>query len=271
MFFSEYVYRRGLALLAACAFSAAAAAPAPVPVRHGEGLLHGFLVLRTLQGETLAHGDLVQNVHGDRVTSRLTFHFKDGSLHQETAVFSQRGSFRLLSDHLVQKGPAFEHAVEMTVDGGAGQVTVRYTEDGKDKTTNERLALPPDLCNGMIFTLLKNIPPGAPETKVSFLAPTPQPRLVRLSIRPQGEESFALAGVPRKAMRYDLKVEVGGLSGALVSLLGKEPPDTQVWVLEGEAPAFVKSEGALAPGEPVWRIETVSPSWPRAAGPKEKN
>ncbi|HYX68362.1 MAG TPA: hypothetical protein VE825_04465 [Terriglobales bacterium] len=270
MFFSEYLYRRGLALLAACVFSAAGAAPAPVPVRHEEGLLHGFLVLRTLQGETLAHGDLLQNVHGDRVTSRLTLHFKDGSIHDETAVFSQRGSFRLLSDHLVQRGPAFERAVEMTVDGEAGQVTVRYSDDGKDKTTKERLALPPDLCNGMIFTLLKNIRPGAPETKVSFLAPTPQPRMVRLSIRPQGEEPFDIAGVPSKAMRYDVKVELGGLSGALASLLGKEPPDTQVWILEGEAPVFVKSEGALAPGGPVWRIEAVSPSWPRAAGPQEK-
>ena len=33
------------------------------------------------------------------------FHFKDGSTHDEEAVFSQQQDFRLIRDHLVQKGP----------------------------------------------------------------------------------------------------------------------------------------------------------------------
>lgn len=82
----------------------------PVVVRHVEGLVHGFLSLRSPEGGVLANGDLIQSARGDRVTSRLGFHFKDGSVHDETAVFSQRGHFRLISDHLVQKGPAFEGA-----------------------------------------------------------------------------------------------------------------------------------------------------------------
>jgi hypothetical protein len=41
------------------------------------------------------------------VTSRLTFRFKDESLHDAIAVFSQADQFRLLTDHLVQKGPPF--------------------------------------------------------------------------------------------------------------------------------------------------------------------
>src|SRR5713226_8172128 len=75
----------------------------PVSVRHAEGLVPGFLVLRTADGTVLASGDLIQGARGDRVTTRLVFHFKDGSVHDETAVFSQRTRFRLLSDHLVQK------------------------------------------------------------------------------------------------------------------------------------------------------------------------
>jgi hypothetical protein len=62
---------------------------------------HGFLVLRTLQGKDVADGDLGQVVHGDRVSRRLVFHFKDGSIQDESVVFSQRGTFRLLSDRLV--------------------------------------------------------------------------------------------------------------------------------------------------------------------------
>src|SRR5258706_14388530 len=90
-----------------------ASAADPVAVRYVEGTVHGFLILRSAEGKTLASGDLTQTVSGDRVTSRLVFQFKDGSTHDETAVFSQRGHFRLVSDHLVQKGPAFERPIDM--------------------------------------------------------------------------------------------------------------------------------------------------------------
>src|SRR5712675_268863 len=79
-----------------------------VPVRHSEGLMHGFLVLRTLEGKTIADGQMTQDARGDRVTDHLIFRFKDGSIYEDTTVFSQSGTFRLLSDHLIQKGPSFK-------------------------------------------------------------------------------------------------------------------------------------------------------------------
>jgi len=36
----------------------------PVAVRHVEGLVHGFLVLRTLEGKVLAEGDLFRPAVG---------------------------------------------------------------------------------------------------------------------------------------------------------------------------------------------------------------
>ena len=65
-----------------------------------------------------------QNARGPRVTSRLVFRFKDGSLHDETAVFTQRQQFRLVNDHLVQKGPSFPQPIDMTIDAAKGQVAV---------------------------------------------------------------------------------------------------------------------------------------------------
>ena len=65
----------------------------PVAVRHAEGLTHGFLLLRSPDGALLANGDLIQNLVGGRVSSRLVFRFKDGSVSDETSVFSQRGHF----------------------------------------------------------------------------------------------------------------------------------------------------------------------------------
>jgi len=233
-----------------------------VPVRQKEGLVHGFLVLRTLDGKALADGDLIQVAHGDRVTSRLTFRFKDGSLHDETAIFSQRSRFRLLSDHLVQKGPAFEHPLDISLDASTGHVTVRYTKDGNEKTITESLSLPADVANGLLLTLLKNVGPDAKDIEISFVAATPKPRVVKLKVNAESETAFSTGVTQRKATHFVVKVEIGGISGLIAPLLGKQPPDTHVWILEGTAPAFVKSEGPLAPGGPAWRIELVSPVWP---------
>jgi len=242
----------------------------PVPVRYMEGVVHGFLVLSTLDGKPLADGDLFQVARGDRVTSRLVFRFKDGSVHEETAVFTQRRQFRLLSTHLVQKGPAFEHPMEVTIDASKGQITVRYTDDGKEKVVNERMKVPPDVANGVILTMLKNPPPNTQRIDLSWVAATPKPRLVKLEITAAGEDSFSIGNSSRKAMHYVVKVDIGGITGLLAELLGKNPPDSHIWIALGEAPAFVKSEGPLALGGPPWRIELTNPAWPEEAHPTSK-
>lgn len=236
----------------------------PVSPRQPEGVVRGFLVLRELDGTTLASGDLIQTAQGDRVTARIVFHFKDGSLHEETAVFSQRGRFRLISDHLVQRGATFPRQLDMKIDAGNRTVATTYTEeDGDQKVVSERLDLQPDLANGMLTTLIKNLGAHSPETTLSMVAATPKPRLVKLAISPEGEDSFTIAGASRRATRFVVKVELGGITGLVAPLVGKQPPDAHVWILQGDAPAFVGSEAPLYAGGPIWRIELASPVWPR--------
>src|SRR5438552_3770811 len=103
-----------------------------VPVRHKEGLMHGFLALLTLEGKKLADGEMTQVTEGDRLTADLIFRFKDGSIYEDKTTFTQKGHFRLLSDHLVEKGPSFKQPMETLIDASTGQVTVRYKDhDGK--------------------------------------------------------------------------------------------------------------------------------------------
>jgi hypothetical protein len=237
---------------------------AQVSVVYTEGEIHGFLVLRTLDGDAIAEGDLAQVTRGDRVTTHLRFRFKDGSVNEETTIFSQRGTFRLVSDHLVQKGPAFKRPMDLLINGSAGQVTVRYTDDdGKEKVVTEHLKLPPDIANGFVFSVLKNIKPDVPKTTVSMVVATPKPRIVKLVILPEGEDPFSIVGSSGKATRYVVKVDIGGAAGVVAPLVGKQPPDTHVWLVEGEAPVVIKSEGPLFDGGPVWRIELTSPVWPQ--------
>jgi hypothetical protein len=235
----------------------------PVEVRRMEGVTHGFLILRTLDGKPLADGDLVQVPRGDRVSSRLSFRFKDGSIHDESAVYTQRRYFRLLSSRLVQKGPTFPRTLDMSIDAVKGRVIVRHVgEDGEQKTEDEHLELPADLANGLVLTLVKNLTFGRTPATVSLVAATPKPRVVKLEISLAGREQFATGGTSREAMHYIVKVNIGGVAGLLAPLVGKQPPDSHLWVLGGEAPAFVKAEMPLYLGAPLWRIELTSPVWP---------
>lgn len=236
-----------------------------VAVLHPEGVVRGFLFLKSLDGVVIANGDLTQDSRSDRVTSRLVFRFKDGSLQDETSVFSQEGRFRLLSSHLVQRGPSFPNPIEVWVDAGSGVVRVRHRKGGKEETLEERMELPPDLANGMVLTLLKNIVPGAEPTTVSMLAATPKPRLVELEITRVGEERFSVGAASYPATRFRVHIEIGGLAGLVAPLVGKQPKDTDVWILGGDAPGFVKAEGPFYQGGPVWRMELAAPDYSRAA------
>jgi hypothetical protein len=128
----------------------------------------------------------------------------------------------------------------------------------REKVVTNRLDLPPDVANGMVLTLLKNIPSDASQMTVSMVAATPKPRLVKVAITSQGEEPFSIGDSSRKATHYVVKVEIGGAAGLVAPLLGKQPPDSHVWILGGEAPAFVKSEGPLFLAAPFgglsWRV-----------------
>ena len=238
--------------------------PDPVAVRHVEGTIHGFLALRSMEGKTLAAGDLTQVVKGAQLVTHLVFRFKDGSIDDETTTYSQRGNFRLLRDEHVQKGPSFPHPMVVSIDVSHGMVAVRTTESGKEKVETNHFELPPDLANGLLMTLLKNLGPGEVESKLPYVVATPKPRLVKLVIRTEAEENFSTAETVRKATHYVIKVEIGGLAGVAAPLVGKQPKDIHMWILGGNAPAFVRMEGQFYEGGPVWTVELTSPVWPKA-------
>lgn len=233
-----------------------------VAVNYREGVSHGFLSLKNQSGQTVANGDFIQHSHGTQIVSRLVYHFKDGSIDDDVAVFTQQGHFQLISDHHVQKGPSFKQPTDTTIDMKTGRVSVRYTDhQGQEKTENEQMELPSDLANGMLITLLKNVQASALPPFVSYLAATPKPRIIKLEFKTAGSDRFVVAGSARRATHFVLKVNIGGATGLIASLLGKQPEDLHVWVVPGEAPAFVRAEVPLYLGGPVLRTELTTPVW----------
>ena len=238
----------GFFALALTLLCASLARSTPIAVQHHEGVVRAFPVLRTLDNETLAQGDFAQVSRGDQVTSRLVFRFKDGSLYDETVVFSQRDRFVLQTYRIVQRGPSFPETLEASMDRPTGRYEVRYRadEDSAEEYLTGTLAIPDDAYNGMLTLIVKNLRPGASET-VSIVAFTPKPRVVTLQLLPLATE-FGPAG---EVVRYHIRPKLG----LFASLLVTDVPDTRVWILPGEAPAFLRAEGPLYFMGPIWRVE----------------
>ena|SRR5579864_1199409 len=249
-----------------CAALSAIAVAVPIPVLHKEGTAHGFIVLKSKDGETLATGDMVQTVKRGRVTTDLVLHFKDGSIHQETAVYTQGKEFRLLTDHLRQDGPSFPKPIDAVIDVASGNIRISIKKDGKDKSEDHHLQIPEDASNGLMIVVLKNISPEA-ETTVSMVSTSEKPRVVKLRIRSEGEQEFLENGSPRKARNYVIHVDIGGIAGAVASIMGKQPPDVHIWQVEGPAPTFVRFDGPLYEDGPIWSIQLADLKWSSNGSP----
>jgi hypothetical protein len=234
-----------------------------VLVRHRQGAVRGFLILRNADGAMIADGEASQVVSGSRVTSRTQFHFKDGSTYEETAIFSQPKSFRLQNYHLIERGPSFPNAMEVLIDCLHGQVEVRsHDEKGRDKVIKQHMDLPSDLGNGILFTLFENMQPGASKATVSMLVTTPKPRIVRVNVTPSGtKDPFWIGNSKFEASHYVMKIDLGGVAGKVAPLVGKQPPDSELWIFEAPPPLVVKFKGQFFEGGPVWQMEFTAPSW----------
>lgn len=224
----------------------------PVAVRFTEGVGRGFPVLHNANGEKIAQGDLVQVARGDRVENRLTFRFRDGSFYDETVVYSQRDVFTLISYRLVQRGPSFPETIEAAVDRSSGRYTVRYKgdEDSPEEVLKGKFEMPADAYNGLLSTLMKNLPTGESAT-VQIIAFTPKPRLVKMLLMPATEDTVMMSETAVPSTRFLVKPQLG----LFASLLVADIPDIKIWVSGGEAPAFLRFEGPLYFMGPIWRID----------------
>jgi len=242
----------GVLLTLATILAAGAAAAEPVAVRYTEGITRGFPVLRSLGGDKLAQGELIQVPRGgDIVESRLIFRFRDGSIYDERAVFSQDRVFTLLSYHLVQRGPSFPETLDATIDRSTGRYAVRYRadEDSDEEVLQGSFELPGDAYNGLLSMLMKNLPAGDSRT-VQIVAFTPRPRLVKMLLAPAAEDPMKVNDAAVVATRFLIRPQLG----LFASLLVTDIPDVKCWIAGGDAPAFLRFEGPLYFMGPMWRI-----------------
>jgi hypothetical protein len=230
-----------------------------IAVRHVEGVTHGFIVLYDAAGKAIAYGDMIQDTKHGVVSSRLTFHFKDGSVYDDTTIYSEHGVFRVLSDHLIEKGATFKQPMETWIDTKTGEFKARTFDKGKESLVSKKIKIPRDLANGIIYVVVKNIDPQVPSTTVSMLVGTPKPRIVKLDITPQGEQSFTVGDLYKTALHYVIKFDLGGIAGVIAPVIGKQPANTDIWIAADGMPTFLMSRGQLFEDGPIWTIALTTP------------
>lgn len=228
----------------------------PIPVRHIQRPMHRFMVARSEAGKIIARGEFTQAVQGDEVTMSLLYKFVDGSIDDETTMYRQQGTFRLVRNRHIQRGPFFAKPVDFEVDAATSTATSRTTDkNGNVHTESHHVELPADLANGFIGTLLLNTPSNATPFRVGMLAPVGGGRLIRILVSPEGEQPFHIGGQTLKASVFRIHPELGAVVSMIASLLGLKPKDVMVSVLEGDEPAVVRIVGQLGGGGPVVRSE----------------
>lgn len=253
-------------IMVVAALASAPANAAPVAVQFPEGVAHGFLLVRSLAGKIIGQGEMIQVVkENGLVESRLVFNFKDGSLHDEKVTFSQQRVFTMIRYRLVQHGPFFPDQIDVLMDRNTGDYVVRSTagkdgKNGKEDVLTGAFELPPDAYNGMFVTILHNLPRGTSET-VGFLAFTPAPEIIKLDLRPIGEQTVRIGDLSRKALQYVFEPDIGMIRELLGKATGRLPAHFhyKCWILAAEVPSFVHFEGPLQLMGPIVRIELVSP------------
>ena len=222
---------------------------------------HGFLVLRDPAGAIIASGEATQVPSRHRNTLHVVFHFRDGSIDDETTLYLQgEETIRLISDRHIQRGKSFPHPCDVMIDVTKQQVSFRDLSKSTNQATTEHMDLPPDTANGLLASLLQNMQATTP-IEVSYVVLAPKPRMVKLAIAKAGDDHFTVGGRSYKAAKYDVKVHIGGVAGIVAPMIGKQPPDTYAWVTESRVPDVIRLDSALYTDGPIWSVQFASPVW----------
>lgn len=154
------------------------------------------------------------------------------------------------------------------VDARSGEfITRTIGKDGKEEVKASHVQLPNDLANGMVPLVVENMSPGDSSKTISMVVAAPNPLVAKLVISKIGEDNYSLVGTARKAIHYEIKIELGGVVGFVAPLIGKAPPNIEIWTVPGQPPTFVREQGPIYPDGPVMTIQLASPAWPDAAKP----
>ena len=247
----------------------AAASAGAVDLKWREGTVRGFPVLVDPgSGQVVAQGDYTQRVSGNRLFVTTAFDFGDGRKVEERTEFVQGKQLVQKQWHWTETvGGAPQRLFE--VDFDTGEAHAMKVEKGERKEWKGKVQVTPGetFGGGGFAFALKNLAEqlkGGDSVELSAVAFTPQPRVVKVKVLGQGQDTVRLTGRSLPAEHLVIQPEIPWIAKPFV-----HAPDNHLWFHRGTPPTFLRADGPLMePGDRILRTEAQAPgagAAPRAA------
>jgi hypothetical protein len=265
---------------ATIALALALAAPGPVPIRFPPGTLHGFPSLSDRAGTVIADGELAQQLAGRTLRVRVSWAFRDGRHVVEEDEFELGATLTQRRFSFVETAGGLElRRFEADLATGRASASRRHA-DGSVARDETRLDLPKAGAfagYGVALAVAQLGLAAGAGAELGFVAFTPAPRAVTLSVRRDGEEVVAAAGRTIPCDRFTLHPEI---PFPLSLFAGAR--DGHLWLTHAPPPALVRAEQNLAakddpvvvvdvipraPARPARARRPPTPDHPGAGGP----
>jgi hypothetical protein len=236
-----------VALLAVVASGVFARTPGtPIRLAWEEGDIAGVTaILAPGSRRAVGYIEFHQRRQDDLLSTDRVARFDDGSSdedHAEARV-AAGPTLEALSGRSIIRDAGGRVVVDLTIDVSGGRLT-GFTADGTAQTPfDQRVSLPSGTYWGpLIFLVLKNFDANAENGALTFrtVAPTPQPRVLDLEVRRDGDATVAMPGGSVDATRYTLRPSVHWAIDPFVRLVA---PSTEFFVLPGAPPALARFVG----------------------------
>jgi hypothetical protein len=171
------------------------------------------------------------------------------------------------SYRLRQRGPISTEDTEISLERATRtyRVKTKAHKNGQEKVPEGTLDLPPNVYNGMVLTIAKNLPKGASET-VHMVAFTPAPRLIKLEVTPVDEHKALIGDLTKPAIHYLLQASARKLAQALRHVARSRATGLSGLDRHRRGAGIREVRGATYATGPVWRVEVTSPRGPTSRG-----
>lgn len=240
-------------------FLTLAAAPAlpAIELTQVAGAAHAYPIMLDLAGKKLGPGEYVQEVEGERLRVRITYHLLDDRVIEEKGTFQEHPEFTQKEwSWQERRGDTVQR--EYAIQFDTQTATARKRENGKDRKWSEKIAVEPGhTFAGFGFTLvLQNLRDRLRKGEAVSLKAvgfTPQPRVVSVKLSYIGRDRIPMSERVLPGEHFLVQPQIPAFAKLFIKV-----PDTHIWLTPPPS-GFLRWEGPLAePSDPLVRVDFSS-------------
>jgi hypothetical protein len=241
----------------ACLVLTAAHVGSAIQVTQVAGAAHAYPQILDLNGKRLGTGEYVQEIQGDRLKVRITYHLKDGRVIEEKGTFHQGSEFSP-KEWSWQERRAGIIQREYAIHFDSAQAMAHKHENGNERNWSEKIKVESGhTFAGFGFTLvLQNLRDRLRKGEAITLQAvgfTPKPRVVAVRLSYAGTDRVPMSERILPGEHFLVQPQIPAIAKLFIKI-----SDTHIWLTPPPS-GFLRWEGPLAePSDPLVRVDFSS-------------